>query len=91
LLFSDDAGSLADIMGCSGGVGRRVQMASQLLMLLLPSILLVVSDVLAIAIAEGCRWLHYLLDSALLSGCWINEIQEEIWIAMDYLLSVGLG
>jgi hypothetical protein len=39
-------------VGCSAGVVIRVQMASPPLMLLLPSILLAASDVLAVAIDE---------------------------------------
>jgi hypothetical protein len=59
--FPDDPGHHTDVVGCSVGAILRMQMVSQQLMLLLPSILLAASDVLGVSIGEFST-----LDSPLL-------------------------
>jgi hypothetical protein len=83
LHFPDDPGDLADVVGCTVGAVLMVQMASEPLMLLLPSILLTASDVLPVSIGHFST---YLLDSPL-HGWWNNRNQEEIKI-LHYLRSV---
>jgi hypothetical protein len=83
LHFPDDPGDLADVVGCTVGAVLMVQMASEPLMLLLPSILLTASDVFPVSIGQFST---YLLDSPL-RGWWNNRNQEEIKI-LHYLRSV---